>query len=170
MKICTGKWVMIFVVVLLVSVFIAPAGYSKELKVGYVDLRQAFYEYDKAKNMEGELNSLTEDRQGERNGKVQIITKLQDEAELLNGGARANKQKEIDAQLMDLQEFDIRTRQELLNKKNDMFRKVIDDIQKVVEAMGKTGKYDYILDSRNIMYSNETYDMTGEVVKKLNNK
>lgn len=158
----------VFLSVFILFGLLSPAGYSADGKMGYVDLRKAFYEYDKTKSLEKELNDLTEDRQGTRTAKIETITKLRDEAELLNGDARNRKQGEIDAKLVELQEFDRETRQELLNKKNDMFREVIDDIQKVVEGIGKQGNYDYVLDSRNIMYAKEDYDLTSDVLKQLN--
>jgi outer membrane protein len=49
-----------------------------------------------------------------------------------------------------------------------MFREVVDDIQKVVDDFGKKGKYDFILDSRNIMYGKEEFDLTDAVIKRLN--
>jgi len=159
---------MVLATVFVVVGLLAPSGYSKGGKMGYVDLRRAFYEYEKTKSLEAELTSLTEDRQGKRTDMVGVITKLRDEAELLKGDTRDKKQGEIDVKLAELQEFDKVTRQELLNKKNDMFRGVIDDIQKVVEDLGKKGQYDYVLDSRNIMYADEKFDLTDEVVKRLN--
>ncbi|MEA3489437.1 MAG: OmpH family outer membrane protein [Candidatus Omnitrophota bacterium] len=153
---------------LVASCVLAAPGYSADVKIGYVDLRQAFYEYDKTKNMEQELAAFTEDTQEKRTKMIEGITKLRDEAELLSEEAKRKKQGEIDNKLSELQEFDRGTRQTLLNKRNDMFREVIDDIQVVVKTMGKEGGYDYVLDSRNIMYANETFDLTEEVLKRLN--
>ncbi len=158
----------------LVAMFIAfgmlvPAAYSAE-KIGYVDLRRAFYDYERTKTFEEELNALTEERQSARTKKIEVITKMRDEAELLKDKAKQQKQAEIDAKINELQEFDRETRQQLLNKKNDMFRQVIDDIQKVVEDLGKKDNYDYILDSRNIMYGKEEFDLTDQVVTRLNKK
>ena len=161
------KMAAICLVDFIVSQVAVLAAYA-EAKIGYVDLRRAFYEYEKTKTFETELNALTEERQAKRTGMIAAITKLRDEGELLQGEARQQKQTAIDAKLAELQEFDRDTRQQLLNKKNDMFRAVVDDIQKVVTEMGKAQKYDYVLDSRNVMYAQEQYDLTNEVVKKLN--
>jgi Skp family chaperone for outer membrane proteins len=49
-----------------------------------------------------------------------------------------------------------------------MFREVIADIQKIVDDMGENGGYDYILDSRNIMYAREDSDLTDQVIAELN--
>lgn len=164
----TKRTMIILVAVLLVFSLIVPAGYAKNGKLGYVDLRRAFYEYEKTKSMESQLTDETESRQTERNKVIERINKLRDEVELLSGKAKTAKQSEIDNELAALQEFDRETRQTLLNKKNDMFREVIEDIQKVVESIGESGGYDYVLDSRNIMYAKPEFDLTDQVIKELN--
>ncbi|MGB2879135.1 MAG: OmpH family outer membrane protein [Candidatus Omnitrophota bacterium] len=158
----------IMATLLVIGVLALPVMAAQEGKIGYVDLRKAFYEYEKTKTFEDELNKITDDRQKDRNTKVEKVTKLRDEMELSSGSARNNKQKQVEDAITDLNEFDLETRQMLLNKKNDMFRQVIDDIQKVVEDIGKKGNYDFVLDSRNIMYSQEKFDLTEEVIKRLN--
>ncbi len=168
MKISFSKLAICLIIALVVFGLMVPAGFSKDAKIGYVDLRRAFYEYEKTKTLETELTELTESSQADRTKLVEEITKLRDEAELLSGTAREQKQGAIDAKLAELQDFDRKTRQLLLNKKNDMFRQVIDDIQKVVEGIGKKDGYDYVLDSRNIMYANESFDLTDVVLKQLN--
>ena len=45
---------------------------------------------------------------------------------------------------------------------------VVEDIQGIVEVFGKEGGYDYIFDSRNIMYADKKFELTEEVIKKLN--
>ncbi len=163
---------MFLVLSLIAFIVFASFGYCKAeaAKIGYVDLRRTFYEYEKTKDMEGELTKLADEFQGERAEEVKAITKMRDEAELLKDDTKNQKQSEIENKLKELQEFDRKTRQELLDKKNDMFRKVIDDIQGVVEQLGKKNDYDYVLDSRNIMYGREVFDLTDEVLGELNKK
>jgi outer membrane protein len=158
----------IFIAVFLVSGILAGTALAAGEKIGYVDLRRAFYEYEKSKTFEKELSDETSKRQAERDKKVKDISKLRDEMELLSGDARKKKQSTIEAKIADLNEYDRTTRQQLLNKKNDMFRQVVDDIQKVVNDMGNKGKYDFILDSRNIMYGKKEFDLTDQVLKQLN--
>jgi outer membrane protein len=161
------KTLTVIIAAVLILGIAAPSAYCAG-KLGYVDLRRAFYEYEKTKTMEQQLNEETETRGSKRTKMIDKITKLRDEAELLSGKAKTSKQAMIDEELSTLQEFDRDTRQSLLNKKNDMFREVIEDIQKVVEDIGAKGGYDYILDSRNIMYAKPDFDLTNEVVERLN--
>jgi outer membrane protein len=141
---------------------------AKELKVGYVDLRRAFHEYEKAQTLDAELNEFAESTQAKRDTMVENITKLRDEAELLSETARQQKQQEMNIRIQELQEFDRDSRQIILERKDNLFREVIDDIQKIVTDKGTKGGYDYILDSRNIMYAADKYDLTQEVIDVLN--
>lgn len=159
-------------VVMVAAVFacVSLAAYAAEGKIGYVDLRKAFYEYQKTKTFETQLNDLTGKREGDRAKMVEEITKMRDELQMLQGDAKGKKQGEIDNKIAALQQYDQETRQQLLTKKNDMFKEVIDDIQKIVEGIGKASGYDYVLDSRNVMYGKPEFDLTGQVVTQLNAK
>ncbi|HNX90548.1 MAG TPA: OmpH family outer membrane protein [Candidatus Omnitrophota bacterium] len=151
--------------------FMLPAAYAKDMKIGQVDLRKAFYEYEKSKTFDKQLNDVTAKKTEERNKKVEEIKKMKEAIDLLNNEAKTAKQKEVDAKITALAEFDRTVRQELVTKKDEMFREVINDIQKVVETIGKAEGYDYILDSRSVMYSQSTSnDITEKVLVELNKK
>lgn len=154
-------------IVAAVFALVSGAAYA-EGKIGYVDLRKAFYDYNKTKTFETQLNDLTGKREGDRSKMVEEITKMRDEVQMLQGDAKGKKQGEIDNKIAALQQYDQETRQQLLTKKNDMFKEVIDDIQKIVENIGKAGGYDYVLDSRNVMYGKPDFDLTAQVVTQLN--
>ncbi len=137
-------------------------------KVGYVDLRKAFYEYDRTKAMKDSIDDLTEERQIKRDKMIEEISKMRDEAEMLAGEAKEKKMKQVNDKSLEIQDFEQEARQELLGKENDMFKEVVEDIQEVVENMGKVGGYDYIFDSRNIMYADKKFELTEKVIEKLN--
>jgi outer membrane protein len=155
---------------LLAGLLVSPRAFAEGPKIAHVDLRRAFYEYEKSKVFDKELNDITNKKTEERNKKVEEIKKMRDEADKLNGEAKAKKEKEIDDKINSLNEFDRVIRQEVLTKKNDMFKVVIDDIQKIVDNMGKQGGYDYIIDSRSVMFAKEGQDLTDQVLKELNKK
>ncbi|KJJ83741.1 Outer membrane chaperone Skp (OmpH) [Candidatus Omnitrophus magneticus] len=159
-----------FILVISVGVFIAMPCFAKDMKVGSVDLRLAFYEYEKSKGFDKELNEVTAKKTADRAKLVQIIQGIRGENEFASEEVKKQKQKEMDSAIAQLNDFDKNMRQELLNKKNAMFREVIDDIQKIVTAIGKAEGYDLILDTRNIMYSGEGLDLTSRVIKELNKK
>ena len=158
---------MVLTVVLAVTVF-SQGAYAKNLKIAVVDLRRAFYEYEEYKSMDKELADLTTAKTAERNEKVAEIQKMRDEIQLLSDEAKALKQREIDAKLNELGVFDRAIRQDVLAKKDSIFRDVMERIQEIVTMIGEKEDYDYILDSRNIMYSQEGSDITDAVLLELN--
>ena len=158
------------IAVIIVGMFLVSPASAEAMKIGYVDLRRAFYEYEKSKNFDTELTKLTNERGEKRNKMVDEVRKMRDESELLSDSAKAAKLKQLNTKITALNEYDTNTRQELLNKKNEMFRVVIGDIQKIVEDIGARDKYTYVFDSRNIMYSQKQDDLTDQVVTRLNKK
>jgi Skp family chaperone for outer membrane proteins len=56
----------VLIAVFMVVGILAVSAQAKGEKIGYVDLRRAFYEYSKSKTFEKELNGLTGKRQEER--------------------------------------------------------------------------------------------------------
>lgn len=161
------KKIFALIVVMVMVLGLAGPAFAQG-KIGYVDLRRAFYEYEETKDFEGDMTAISEERNAERTKKINEITKLRDEAELLKGAAKTKKDQEINDKLAELQTYDAETRQMLLNKKNDMFRVVIDKIAGVVKEIGNKEDYDYILDSRNIMFAKDAYDLTDKVISEIN--
>lgn len=151
--------------------FVASGAYAAEstgTKIGYVDLGRAFSGYEKAAELDKELSEFAESTQAKRTTMVQNITKLRDEIEILSAEARQQKEQELSAMIQEIQEFDRDSRQALLEKRDNVFREVMEDIRVVVVDKGTKGGYDYILGAQNILYANEKYDMTEEVIKEIN--
>ncbi len=145
-----------------------PVADAGDLKVGYVDLRRAFFEYEKAQQLDAEITEFAEANQDKRDTMIREITRMRDELEIMSEEARRARQLELDEMVRELQQFDMQSREVILERKDNFFREVMDDIQAVVVSKGDAGGYDYILDSRNIMYANEEYDLTQEVIQELN--
>ena len=158
------------IAVIIVGMFLVSPASAEVMKIGYVDLRRAFYEYEKSKNFDAELTKLTNERGEKRNKMVDEVRKMRDASELLSDSAKTDKLKQLNVKITALNKYDANTRKELLDKKNEMFRVVIGDIQKIVEDIGARDKYTYVFDSRNIMYSQKQDDLTDQVVTRLNKK
>ena len=73
------KLFIVLVVSFVVFGFLVPLGQAKDAKIGYVDLRRAFYEYEKTKTFEQDLTEITDTRQEGRVKKVSEISKLRAE-------------------------------------------------------------------------------------------
>jgi len=146
----------------------AEKAYAKEYKIGYVDLAKVFDEFKKTKDSEKNLETQGKAKEEERKKLVDELRKLKDEQALLSEKAKAEKQTVIDTKIKTLQEFDRKTRDELLKQRNDALGGILKDIEKVVTDYAKETGYDIVLNSRMLLYGADQYDLTAEVLKRLN--
>jgi len=142
--------------------------YAKEYKIGYVDPVKILNEYTKTKDSEKTFETKRKAKEADRKKLVDEITKLKDELGLLSEKAKAEKQAVIDNKIKNLQEFDRKTREELMTEGNDMLGGIQKDIEKVVTDYSKEAGYDLVLNSRVMLYGKEDLDFTDEILKRLN--
>jgi Skp family chaperone for outer membrane proteins len=141
---------------------------AKESKMGYVDLAKVFDEFKKTKESEKALEEKGKAKEAERNKMVEELRKLKDEQALLSEKAKGEKQAIIDSKIKVLQDFDRVTRDALVKERNDMLGGILKDIEKVVADYAKANGYDIVLNSRMLLYGGEQYDMTNEILSRLN--
>lgn len=141
---------------------------AKEYKIGYVDLAKVFDEFKKTKDSEKDLEAKGKAKEADRNKMIEELRKLKDEQALLSEKAKAEKQTVIDNKIKTLQDFDKVTRDELVKERNDMLALILKDIEKIVTDYSKANGYDLILNSRMLLYGDVQYDLTKEILTRLN--
>lgn len=166
------KGIVLAVAVLFIaSLFVGPVCetvFAKESKIAYVDLAKVFDEYKKTKDAEKALEEKGKGKEAERAKMIEDIKKLKDEQALLSDKAKAEKQGSIDTKIKALQEYDSKARAELGKERNDALGAIMKDIEKVVNEYAKANGYDLVLNSRMLLYGAEQYDITAEVLSRLN--
>lgn len=143
---------------------------AADLKIGYVDLARVFDEYNKTKEFDKSLESKGTSKQADRDKMVNEIKKLRDEAELLTGKAKDDKQVAIDEKIKGLQEFDRSTRDMLRKERDGMVRDILKEIETVIQDFGKAQGYSFIFNDRVLVFKSETGDLTNQVIKTLNDQ
>lgn len=143
---------------------------AKELKIGYVDMQKVFTEYKKTKEAETKLESEGKTKTDERNKMVEAVRRLKDEIELLSDKGKEEKQAQIDKKIKELQDFDIRTRNEIMQEREDVIRQISKDIDKAISDYAAKNKFDMILnkDKRVLLFDTGELDVTAEILKVLN--
>ena len=150
------------------ALFSTSAVFAEGYKIGYVDMAKVFGEYSKTKESEKALEEKGKAKEDERKKMIDEVRKLKDEQALLSDKAKAEKQTALDEKIKVLQDFDRRTRDDLIKERNDKLGLILKDIEKVVTDYSKETGYDIILDSRMLLYSAEKMDVTEEILKRLN--
>ena len=142
--------------------------FAKELKIGYVDPIRVLNEYSKTRESERVFESKRKVKEADRKKMVDDITKSKDELAILSDKAKAEKQTVLDQKIKTLQDFDRKTREELMSEGNTMLGEIQKDIQKVISDYAKEQGYDLVLNQRVMLYGKEEYDFTLEILRRLN--
>jgi len=151
---------------------VAEKAYAKESKIGYVLMAKVFDEYYKTKDSEKVLSEKGALKEADRKKMIDELKKMKDEQALLSDKAKAEKQVVLDSKLKALQDFDLKTRDELMKQRNDLLSGIMADITKVITDYAKAEGYDVVLNSdpRVMLYGAEGMDITTTILTKLNKK
>lgn len=163
-------------IALLVAVVFAVASvvcfghdaFAKDMKIGYANPAKIMSEYGKAKDAGKSLEAKFKVKDTERKKLVDEITKMKDEQAMLSDKAKADKQAAIDSKIKNLQDFDRKAREELINERNDVAGSLENDVMKAISEYAKANGYDLVFDSRAMLYAKPENDFTAEISKKLN--
>lgn len=161
---------MIIVIICLISIFLVKDFSFAEVKFGYVDLNKIFNKYKKTIKADDELEKIQEKKQKKREKLVSRIRKLKDEMELLSDEAKKEKQENINQKIKELQEFDRDARNELLKKRDDAAKEIINELDLAIKNIGKKESYTFIFNEKSILYSDKSHDLTDTLLKILNKR
>lgn len=153
-----------------IFLFSMPASAQADGKIGYVDLSRAFDEYQKTKDFDKALEKTGDIKQEQREKLVKEIRKMRDELELMNERARKKKEGDIESRIRSLQEFDQDAKMELTKERDDMVRDILKEMNGVIQEYGKGHAYSIIMNDRILLYGDEALDLTGEIIKILNER
>jgi outer membrane protein len=155
-------------VMFVAGLVINAAASAKEYKIGYVDLAKIFEEYKKTKASEKALEEKARGKTEEEKKMVDELKKLKDEQALLSEKGKAEKQTIIDNKMKALQDFRRKTQEDLMKEKNTALEGILKDIEGVIEGYAKESGYDIVLNSRMLLYGANQYDVTSEILSRLN--
>jgi outer membrane protein len=147
----------------------SPAG-AAETKIGYVNLGQVFDGYLKTKNSDAVLEKKGKQKEAELEGRLNELKKMRENLELLNPDARETKAKEIEERSEDLQRFRNNTARDLRRERDKIAKDLLEEIQRTLVEYAKANGFSLIVDSQALLYGQETYDVTEEVLTLLNSR
>ncbi len=167
----TRMLMVVFFGVFIISLGFTGAGFAKGgNKLAYIDLGEIFSEYQKTKDFDKVLEKEKKDKQTKREKMVETIRKIKDELEVVSNKAKEKKQAEMDQKIKELQEFDRETSTELRRKYDSSVREILKEIESTIKEFGQKEKFDIIFDSRMLLYSNDSLNITDQILKILNKR
>ena len=139
-------------------------------KIGYVDLSRLFDEYYKTKDYDKVLEQKHKTFEEERQVKVDKIQESIGKLGLLADDKKADLESNIEEMKAEVLEYDRQKRTDLTKERNEKIREILLEIEKVVSDYAQKEKYSVILNDRVLIYGNQTFDLTEEILKVLNKK
>ncbi|MGD0274947.1 MAG: OmpH family outer membrane protein [Syntrophales bacterium] len=163
-----------FGVLLLIGMMSAlPSSYAAE-KTGFIDLREVMLTSEAGKKASDEFKGAFEANKTAIQEKETELKKLKDDLEkqrsVLKEGAYKDKEGAYQKKFRDYQLMVKDANEELQNRDQEISKKMIPDIMKVVQAIGEKEKYTLILDVSTIpvAYYNKENDLTKRVTDEFN--
>lgn len=149
--------------------FTAPA--FAETKIAYVDLQKALNLSKAGTQAKSDISSLVKKYEAEFKGMQEELMKkkgeLEKQAALLSDSAKAEKEREYQRDVTELQRFQKDVKDELQQKDAEHTKRILNELFEILQKMGKDGKYTMILEKNEgaVIYAAESVDLTDELIK-----
>jgi outer membrane protein len=153
---------------------ISPKVFSKELKVGVVDIQKIYAAYDKAKKSLADLQAEKDKKQEEYNKKAAELRKLNDEYNANKDKMKDAQKKELLAKIRDakrdLDSFKKQSDEYLVAKNQDMTRERLQEVIEAAKAYAAENGFDIVVGANTMIYFAQPLDISDAVIKKINGK
>jgi len=143
---------------------------AAEFKIGYVNIGKIFDDYERTKQQDAFLEKRGKSKEAELEARVNDLKKMRQNLELLNDAAREAKAREIEERSDDLQRFRNNTARELKRDRDKIAQEILRDIQHAIDDFAKANGFSVILDQRSLVYAQQGYDVTDQILQLLNSR
>ena len=95
----------IFAIFLFCTFLMTAPAFGENAKMGFIDMRKVFFDYNKTKNFNSSLEKEDEEAKKELEKRSDKLRKLKDEIDLLSDEARKKREPELRNALQSLVEY-----------------------------------------------------------------
>ena len=161
--------------VLVVFLFSATAAFAAG-GVAYIDLQKALNLYDAGVTAKQEISEKDKKYELKKKEKQDsLLAEKQDiekQAVLLSDDAKAQKTREYQQKVKELERFTKDIQEELQQKDADMTKQILAEIFEIIDVLGAEGDYDLILEKTesSLLYASKRIDLTQKVIDAYNAK
>lgn len=162
---------LLLLTVALLSLCVVPAAMAADVKIGYVDLQKALNLSAAGKAAKEKMKAKFKDHEAGVQKKQEELKRIKEDLEkqaaLLTPEARAAKERDYQQKVRDYQRLTKDIQDELQQADADFTRKILEEVYKLVQQIGKQEGYTVILEKAesSILYANDGIDMTDRVIQ-----
>jgi outer membrane protein len=141
-------------------------------KIGVADSQMALMASDAAKKA---VEKLQAELKVQRERMAQLQTDIQAlEAKARRDGAvmsdkdKKDLQKQGEAKVQEYQSLAQVVQKRTQDVQNDLLQRMIPEMEKAIEDLQKTNKFDIIIEKKNVIFADPSLDITKKITEKLN--
>ena len=159
------------IVVALIALLMLAAPALAETKIAYVDLQKALNLSKagvKAKNaIAAQVKKYEEEFKSKQEELQKLKTELEKQAVLLSDSAKAQKERDFQQNVKELQRFQKDVKEELQQRDADATKKILNQLFEILQKLGKEGGYQMVIEKNEgaVIYADESVDLTDELIK-----
>jgi outer membrane protein len=142
-------------------------------KLGYVDIQKVLNLSSAGKDAKEQLTAKVKKYQDEINRKQEEAKKLKDVLEkqgsILAESAKSAKEKDYQQILKDLQRLQKDAQEDLQAKDEELTRKILGQIEKIVQEYGRKNGYTFIfIRNDSMIFADDRADLTDQILNLVN--
>ncbi len=159
------------IIIALIAILMLAAPALAETKVAYVDLQKALNLSKAGAQAKSDISTLVKKYEGEFKTKQEdLLAKkgdLEKQATLLSDSAKAEKEREYQKEVRDLQRFQKDVKDELQLKDGEYTKRILNELFEILQKIGKDGGYTMILEKNEgaVIYASDNVDLTDELIQ-----
>ena len=164
------------IIVALIALLMLAAPALAESKIGYVDLQKALNLSKAGVEAKNEIAAQVKTYEGQFKAKQETLQKMKAELEkqavLLSDSAKAQKEREFQQNVKELQRFQKDIKEELQLKDSEHTKRILNELFEILQQIGKDGGYSMVIEKNEgaVIYADESSDLTDELIKAFDAK
>ena len=156
--------------VLTVMMSFSSTCFSKDIKIGYVDIFKVFNDYEKTKEYDVKLEKKKEKVEKKLEIKKEAIVKLQGKLDLLKEDEKVKEGEKLNQEVKEYRDLEREAFTDIKKERDEKMKDIVEDIDKIVKDYAKKNGFDLIVNSNAVLYGAGVMDITKEILKISNNK
>jgi len=159
------------VIIALIALMMLAAPALAETKIAYVDLQKALNLSKAGVKAKNEIASQVKKYEAEFKTKQEDLQKLKTDLEkqavLLSDSAKAQKERDFQQNVKELQRFQKDVKEDLQQKDSDHTKRILNELFEILQKIGKDGGYQMVIEKNEgaVIYADESVDLTDELIK-----
>lgn len=158
-----------FLIVLIIMVSFSSTCFSKDLKIGYVDIFKVFNDYEKTKEYDEKLEVRKTAAEEKLEVKKEIIEKLQNKLGLLKDSQKVKEEAKLEKEINEYRDLEREVFTDIKKERDDKMKDIIEDINIIIKDYAKKNGFDLILNANTVLYGSKSMDITDQILK-ISNK